>query len=112
MKNKTLLRITFLLLLALIATVALRAQTPSPAQANVLRPPAGSKGALVEFADLQCPDCARAASLLEEASKAYKIPIVVYDFPLPQHSWSLEAAVIAHYIRTKSSKANPLESKY
>ena len=112
MKNKKLLRTTFLLLLALIATVALRAQTPSPAQANILRPPAGSKVALVEFADLQCPDCARAAALLEEASKAYKIPIVVYDFPLPQHNWSLEAAVIAHYIRTKSTKANPLESKY
>lgn len=112
MKNKKLLRTTFLLLLALIATVALRAQAPSPAQANILRPPAGSKVALVEFADLQCPDCARAAALLEEASKAYKIPIVVYDFPLPQHNWSLEAAVIAHYIRTKSTKANPLESKY
>jgi protein-disulfide isomerase len=118
MKNKTLLRIVFLLLLAFIATVALRAAaqtgplSPSPAQNSVLRPPPGAKVALVEFADLQCPDCSRAAPLLEEAAKAYKIPVVVYDFPLPQHSWSFEAAVVAHYLRTKSTKASPLETKY
>ena len=118
MKNRTLLRIAFLLALAFIATVALRAYaqngplSPSPAQFTLLRPPAGSRVALVEFADLQCPDCARAAPLLEEAAKAYKIPVVVYDFPLPQHSWSFDAAVIAHYLRTKSTKANPLETKY
>src|SRR3954469_14310482 len=112
MKNKTLLRITFLLLLALIATVALRAQTPSPAQANILRPPAGAKVALVEFADLQCPDCARAAPLVEEAARTYKIPVTVYDFPLPQHPWAYDAAVFARYFRTKSTKANPLETKF
>ncbi len=110
MNNKTLLRIGFLLLLALVGTVALRAQTPG--QINILRPPAGAKVALVEFADLECPDCARAAPLIEEASKAYNIPAVVYDFPLPQHPWSFEAAVIAHYLRTKSTAKNPLESKY
>lgn len=111
MKKKTLLRFAFLLSLALVATVAV-AQTPSPAQSTILRPPAGAKVALVEFADLQCPDCARAAALLEEASKAYKIPVVVYDFPLPQHNWSFEASVMAHYLRTKSTKANPLETKF
>src|SRR4051812_15845453 len=112
MKNHTLLRIIFLLLLALIATVALRAQTPSPAQSTILRPPPGAKVALVEFADLQCPDCARAAPLLDEAAKAYKIPVLVYDFPLPQHNWSLEAAIVAHYLRTKNTPKNPIETKY
>jgi protein-disulfide isomerase len=114
MMKKTLVRLFFLLMLALIATVALRAQaqTASPAKVNILRPPAGAKVALVEFADLQCPDCARAAALLEEASKSYKIPIVVYDFPLPQHNWSFDASVMAHYLRTKSTKANPLETKF
>jgi protein-disulfide isomerase len=110
MNNKTLLRIAFLLLLALVATIALRAQTPG--QMNVLKPPAGAKVALVEFADLECPDCARAAPLIEEATKAYSIPAVVYDFPLPQHPWSFEAAVIAHYLRTKGTPKNPLETKY
>jgi protein-disulfide isomerase len=110
MNNRTLLRIGSLLALALIATLALRAQTPG--QMNILRPPAGAKVALVEFADLECPDCARAAPLIEEASKSYNIPAVVYDFPLPQHPWSFEAAVIAHYLRTKSTPKNPLETKY
>ncbi len=110
MTNKTLLRIVFLLVLALVATAALRAQTPG--QLNILKPPPGSKVALVEFADLQCPDCARAAPLIEEASKAYNIPSVVYDFPLPQHPWSFEAAVIAHYLKAKSTPKNNLEMKY
>ena len=110
MTNKTLLRITFLLVLALVATIALHAQTPG--QLNILKPPPGAKVALVEFADLQCPDCARAAPLVEEAAKAYNIPAVVYDFPLPQHPWSFEAAVIAHYLKTKSTPKNNLEMKY
>jgi protein-disulfide isomerase len=110
MTNKTLLRIAFLLALAVVATVALHGQTPG--QLNILKPPPGAKVALVEFADLQCPDCARAAPLIEEASKAYNIPAVVYDFPLPQHPWSFEAAVIAHYLKTKSTPKNNLEMKY
>lgn len=112
MKNKTAFRILFLLALALVATLALRAQTHTTAMNNILRPPAGAKVALIEFADLQCPDCANAGPLLEEASRTYKIPLIVYDFPLPQHPWSNEAAVFAHYLRSVSTKANNLEMKY
>jgi len=90
-----------LLVLALFGTLALRAQENSYAS-QVLRPPKGAKIALVVFEDLECPDCARAAPLIEEARKAYKIPVVRYDFPLPQHLWSFDAAVIAHYFDNKS----------
>ena len=69
-----------------------------------LRPPKGSKVALVVFEDYQCPDCARAAPLLHEAAKKYNIPLVQYDFPLPMHNWSFEAAVNARYFDTKSKK--------
>ncbi len=110
MTLKTLLRIVFLLILAAAATEALRAQTPS--QMTILRPPAGSKVALVEFADLECPDCSRAAPLLEEAHKTYHIPVVVYDFPLPQHAWAFDASVFAHFFRTKSTPKNDLETKF
>ncbi len=112
MTNKTLLRIAFLLLLALVATIALRAQTPTSAQTNILRPPAGAKVALIEFADLECPDCARASKLLEDAVKAYKIPLVVYDFPLPMHPWAMEGAIYAHYFRNISTPKNPLEMQF
>ena len=69
---------------------------------SMLRPPKGSKVALVVFEDLQCPDCARAAPLLHEAAKKYNIPLVQYDFPLPMHNWAVEAAVNARYFDTKS----------
>jgi protein-disulfide isomerase len=71
---------------------------------SVLRPPKGYKVAIVEFADLECPDCARANPLLEEASKAYKIPIVRYDFPLPKHNWSFDAHVFARWFDSKSKE--------
>ena len=71
---------------------------------SMLRPPKGAKVAIIVFEDLECPDCARAAPLLHEAAKAYKIPLVQYDFPLPQHPWSFEAAVNARYFDTKSKQ--------
>ena len=71
---------------------------------SLLRPPKGSKVAILVFEDLQCPDCARAAPLLHEAAKKYNIPLVQYDFPLPMHNWSFEAAVNARYFDTKSKK--------
>lgn len=71
---------------------------------SVLRPPKGSKVAILVFEDLQCPDCARAAPLLHEAAKKYSIPLVQYDFPLPMHNWSFDAAVNARYFDTKSKK--------
>jgi len=71
---------------------------------SMLQPPAGAKVAIVVFEDLECPDCARAAPLLHDAAKAYNIPLVQHDFPLPQHPWSFEAAVNARYFDTKSKK--------
>ena len=71
---------------------------------SMLRPPKGAKVAIIVFEDLECPDCARAAPLLHDAAKAYKIPLVQHDFPLKQHPWSMEAAVNARYFDTKSEK--------
>src|ERR1700756_4812458 len=68
----------------------------------VLKPPKGSQVAIVVFEDLECPDCRRAAPLVQEASKTYKIPVVRHDFPLPFHKWSFDAAVIARYFDTHS----------
>jgi protein-disulfide isomerase len=70
----------------------------------VLRPPKGARVAIVVFEDLECPDCRRAAPLLDEAAKTYKIPLVTHDFPLPFHKWSFEAAVIARYFDSQSKQ--------
>jgi protein-disulfide isomerase len=72
--------------------------------ATPLRPPAGAKVAIVEFEDLECPDCARANPVVKEAAEKYHIPWVRHDFPLPFHTWSFEAAVDARWFDTKSQR--------
>jgi protein-disulfide isomerase len=93
-------------LVAGAASVA-SAQFGAPPTTNVkdpaaLKPPPGSHVAIVEFEDLECPDCARANPLLMEATEKYKIPWVKHDFPLPFHVWSFDAAVNARFFDTKS----------
>jgi protein-disulfide isomerase len=95
-KNSTLLALAVLLL----ALRAAAQDTPT----SVLKPPKGAQVAIVIFEDLECPDCARAAPLLEEASKTYSIPVVRHDFPLAFHKWSFDAAVLARYFDTHSKK--------
>ena len=90
--------------IALALTILMSAALAWGGDTSMLRPPKGSKVALLVFEDLQCPDCARAAPLLQEAAKKYNIPLVQYDFPLPMHNWSFEAAVNARYFDTKSKK--------
>jgi len=95
------------LALALLAPAACAqfSNPPSPTpvhNAAPLHPPAGAKVALVEFEDLECPDCARANPLLKEAAEKYRIPWIRHDFPLPFHTWSFDAAVDARWFDTKS----------
>jgi protein-disulfide isomerase len=78
--------------------------TAQSADNPALKPPKGAQVAIVVFEDLECPDCARAAPLLEEAAKTYNIPVVRHDFPLQMHPWSMEAAILARYFDTKSKK--------
>ncbi len=82
---------------------------PPPAGTQVhdpsaLKPPAGARVAIVEFEDMECPDCGRANPLLKEAAAKYNIPWVRHDFPLPFHAWSFQAAVNARWFDTKSKK--------
>jgi protein-disulfide isomerase len=70
----------------------------------VLKPPKGSEVAIIVFEDLECPDCARAAPLLEEAAKNYNIPVVRHDYPLEKHAWAHDAAILARYFDTHSKK--------
>lgn len=69
---------------------------------SALRPPVGARVAMIEFEDMECPDCGRANPLLKEAAAKYKIPWVRHDFPLPMHAWSFKAAVYARWFDTKS----------
>ncbi|HZQ91431.1 MAG TPA: thioredoxin domain-containing protein [Terriglobales bacterium] len=84
--------------------VILLAAGVSAADKSSLKPPPGSSVAIIVFEDLQCPDCARAAPLLAEAARVYKIPLVRHDFPLNQHPWAFDAAVLARFFDTQSKK--------
>jgi protein-disulfide isomerase len=95
---------------ALLFTVAAaHAQFSAPQTTEVhdpsaLKPPAGAHVAIVEFADLECPDCARANPVLKEAVAKYNIPWVRHDFPLPYHAWGFQGAVNARFFDTKGEK--------
>src|SRR5260370_21405683 len=93
-----------LLNLLAVAVLLVVPALASAGDTSMLRPPKGSKVALVVFEDYQCPDCSRAAPLLHEAAKKYNIPLVQYDFPLPMHNCSFQASVNALYFDTKSKK--------
>jgi protein-disulfide isomerase len=92
--------------LLLVSVILLLASHVSAQDAvnPVLKPPKGAQVAIVVFEDLECPDCRRAAPLVQEAAKTYKIPVVRHDFPLPFHKWSFEAAVIARYFDARSKQ--------
>jgi protein-disulfide isomerase len=91
--------------LASVVLLLLTAGAAAQDEVNpVLRPPKGAQVAIVVFEDLECPDCRRAAPLVEEAAKTYKIPVVRHDFPLPFHKWSFNAAIIARYFDTHSKQ--------
>jgi protein-disulfide isomerase len=99
--------LSFAFALAALVAIPARAQFGAPDTTQVhdpaaLKPPPGARVAIIEFEDLECPDCARANPLLKDAAAKYNIPWVRHDFPLPQHNWSFQAAVNARFFDTKS----------
>jgi protein-disulfide isomerase len=88
--------------LALLLVLALASLAVAQDKASILKPPKGASVAIVIFEDLECPDCARAAPLVAEASRTYKIPLVRHDYPLPMHPWAYDAAILARYFDTHS----------
>jgi protein-disulfide isomerase len=101
-----LIRSAILALFVLGTLAVAHAQSPTTQvhDASVLLPPAGARVAIIEFEDMECPDCAHANPLLREAAAQYKIPWVRHDFPLSFHVWSFQAAVNARWFDSKSKK--------
>jgi protein-disulfide isomerase len=94
-----------LLLSAAAFTLPARAQQPTTYKdTTMIKPPAGSKVAIWEFEDMECPMCAHDAPIVREAVRKYKIAYMRHDFPLgPIHPWSGDAAVYARYIQLNKS---------
>ena len=87
---------------AAIAAVLLMMTSAFAADNNALKPPAGSKVAIVVFEDLECPSCGSAEPMLKAAEKSEGVPLVRHDFPIPQHRWSADAHIFARYFDTVS----------
>lgn len=58
--------------------------------------------AILEFDDMECPECGRANPILKAAAAHYHLPWIRHDFPLPFHAWSFEAAIYARWFDKKS----------
>jgi protein-disulfide isomerase len=96
-----------LLAALLVIAPAARAQFGAPPttqvhDASALKPPSGHTVAIIEFYDLECPLCAQTNPLLIAAANQYKIPWIRYDFLIPGHNWSRQAAINARFFDTKS----------
>ena len=96
---------------ALLLTVSAAAQNTQVHDTSALHPPAGARVAIVEFADMECPQCAHDNPILKQAAATYHIPWVRHDFPLRQHLWSHQAAVYARWFDA-SPKGKALGDEY
>ena len=97
-------------LTGVMASLPMAAQTSVPpnqvtafTDTSILKPPPGAKVAIMEWEDLECPACAHAFPIVHTALDHYHIPLVRYDFLIPGHVWSKQAAVYARYIQDKVS---------
>ncbi|MGO9323512.1 MAG: DsbA family protein [Terracidiphilus sp.] len=91
----------------LLATPFARAQSGNSRpptrvlDSSALHPPAGSRVAIVEFDDLECPACAAANPLLMQAAARYGIPWIRHEVLIPGHIWSPRATVYARWFDEK-----------
>jgi protein-disulfide isomerase len=88
---------------ALVAQTAVGGPVSPFKDTSMLKPPAGSKVAIIEWEDLECPACARAFPIVHAAMKQYNIPLVRHDFQIPGHIWSAQASLYARYLQDKVS---------
>jgi protein-disulfide isomerase len=67
--------------------------------------PADAKVTVVEFGDLECPFCAKAAPTIKQLKKIYgdKIRVVFKHMPLPQHTHALGASLTGACLANQSN---------
>ncbi|MGI4758585.1 MAG: DsbA family protein [Janthinobacterium lividum] len=79
------------------------AEATSFRDTSFLKPPVGSKLAIIEFEDLECYACGQASPIVHSVMEQYNIPRVHHDFLIPSHVWSRTAAIQARYLEDKLS---------
>lgn len=67
---------------------------------------AGKDLELVEFADLQCPNCKSAQSTIDQVMQDFPQARVVFeDYPQTSHPFALQAAAVGHCVRQAKGDA-------
>ena len=70
--------------------------------------PASAPVTIIEFADFECPYCARAFSEIEtlvNTTYKNKVKLIWKNFPLPSHDWAQQAAIAAECARQQNPSA-------
>ena len=82
-------------------------EIPAATADNPTRGPAQAPVVIHEFADFQCPFCARVEPTLVELEKAYpnQLRFVWHDLPLPFHEHAKPAAIAAREVRAQKGDA-------
>lgn len=89
-------------LVAVTAFSSGKSAGPDPVAGN-----ARSSLRVIIYQDLECPDCARWHGIFESQiipRFGARVGFEFRDYPLPQHLWSFNAAVLARYFDTRSAK--------
>jgi protein-disulfide isomerase len=82
------------------------------ADGSSLKPPKGASVAIHVFEDLECPHCGHAYPLVWAAGDSHHVPVVLHDFPLPQHTWAAQAAIWGRYFDGLSKKSPNLGNDF
>ncbi len=92
-----------------VAAVQVFLMAPDPPAFNISTEDQPLKGnpkaavTIVEFTDFQCPSCAQAQPVIEQALKEFdgKVKLIVRDFPLEKHPEAFKAAEAAEAARAQ-----------
>ncbi len=96
--------------LAFLFTFAAGAARPAATRPLPARPPLGNPHARVKvyiFEDLECPDCALWHKYLRSTilpRYGSRVAFYLRDYPLPQHNWSYNAAVLERFFAAHNSR--------
>ena len=72
--------------------------------------PAKAAVTIVEFSDMQCPHCAKAASVIDQLlAQEPEAHFVFQNFPLPMHNWAEKAAGYVDCVGRASNERCRLE---
>jgi protein-disulfide isomerase len=75
---------------------------------DVIEGNAGSPVKVIIYGDLQCPDCAKLRTLLDEKilpKYGSRVAFIHRDFPLGRHEWARQAAMVGRWVYEQDPEA-------